>query len=241
MVQLTTRERVDAFWCRTLGVEAADLHTPGVRVRANPPDRADWRGVYALGFEKAVCVFTPADLLDAVTDGVADQDADTVLEAAHWQTLLGGRVRVAFGPVVHHYRDDRGGLDVVAAGRRINPRDAEAFAALRGAVPPEEWSAAGFTAPPAMLFAIFDGDRIVAAANLTAGPDAATDVGIVVHPDERGKGFAVQVAALAARQALLMHGIARFRALATSSSTMAIAQKLGFEEYGRNLAVYLEE
>ena len=91
-----------------------------------------------------------------------------------------------------------------------------------------------------MLFAIFDGDRIVAAANLTAGPDAATDVGIVVHPDERGKGFAMQVRPLAARQALLMHGIARFRALATSSSTMAIAQKLGFEEYGRNLAVYLE-
>ncbi len=136
---------------------------------------------------------------------------------------------------------DRGGLDDVAAGRRINPGDAEAFATLRGAVTPEEWLAAGFTAQPAMLFAIFDGDRIVAAANLTAGPEAATDVGIVVHPDERGKGFALQVAAQAARQAILMHGIARFRALATSASTMAIARKLGFEEYGRNLAVYLEE
>ncbi len=241
MVQLTTRERVDAFWCRTLGVEAADLHTPGVRVRANPSDRADWRGLYALGFDKAVSVFAPEELLDAVADAVADQDADSVLEATHWQTVLGRGVRVAFGPVVHHYRDHRGGLDDVAAGRRINPGDAEAFATLRGAVTPEEWLAAGFTAQPAMLFAIFDRDRIVAAANLTAGPEAATDVGIVVHPDERGKGFALQVAAQAARQAILMHGIARFRALATSASTMAIARKLGFEEYGRNLAVYLEE
>ncbi len=240
MVQLTTRERVDAFWCRTLGVEAADLHTPGVRVRANPPDRADWRGVYALGFDKAVCVFAPDDLLDAVTDGVADQEADTVLEASYWQTVLGRGVRIAFGPVVHHYRDDRDGLDDIAAGRRINPRDSEAFAALRGAVPPEEWLAAGFTGMPAMLFAVFNGDQIVAAANLTAGPEAATDVGIVVHPDERGKGFALQVTALAARQAILMHGVARFRALATSASTMSIARKLGFEEYGRNLAVYLE-
>jgi RimJ/RimL family protein N-acetyltransferase len=240
MVQPTTVERVDAFWCRTLGVEAADLHTPGVRVRANPPERAEWRGIYALGFDKAVSVFVPDDLFDAAADGVADQDSDAVLEAAHWRSLLGTRVRTAFGPVVHHYRDERTGLDDLAAGRRLNPRDAEAFAVLRGAVPPEEWLAAGFTAQPAMLFAVFDGDRIVAAANLTAGPDAATDVGIVVHPEERGKGYALKVAALAARQALLMHGVARFRALATSASTMAIARKLGFEEYGRNLAVYLE-
>src|SRR5262245_3264016 len=126
MVQLTTVERVDAFWCRTLGVEAADLHTPGVHVRANPLERAEWRGIYARGFDKAVSVFVPPDLLDAVADGIADQDSDAILEASYWRSLLGTRVRTAFGPVVHHYRDERTGLDDVAAGRRLNPRDAEA-------------------------------------------------------------------------------------------------------------------
>jgi len=239
MVQLTTRERVDAFWASTLGIEVADLHTPGVHVWPNPPERADWRGVYVLAFDKAACVFTPADLLDLVTPAMAELDAEAVMDPAAWHALLGEAVTLAFGPLVHHYRDDRGGLEEFATGRRINPDDAVALVSLRGAVPADEWMSAGFSAPAAMLFGIFRDDRMVAAANLTSGPDAATDVGIVVHPDERGKGYALQAAATAARQALSMHGVARFRALATSHATLAIAAKLGFSEYGRNLAVYL--
>ena len=247
MVQLTTRERVDAFWATTLNVEVADLHTPGVHVRSNPPERADWRGIYVLTFDKAACVFAPVDLLDLVTPAVADLDAEAATDPATWHALLGEAVGLAFGPVVHHYLDDDAGLADIAAGRRINPDDAAALAALRGAVPPDEWVSAGFAAPAAMLFGIFrdlgsgSGQqlrdlgsgggqrRMVAAANLTTGPDAATDVGIVVHPDERGQGYAIQIAATATRQALQMHGIARFRVLATSTSTLAIAARLGFE------------
>ena len=36
-----------------------------------------------------------------------------------------------------------------------------------------------------------------------------------------------------------MHGVARYRALSTSPSTVAIADRLGFSEYGRNLVAYL--
>lgn len=239
MVHLTTRERVDAFWSITLGVEAADLHVPGVRVRTSPPERSSWGGVYILTFDKAVSVFAPVALMESVTAAVADLDADAVIEPATWQNLLGDRVQLAFGPLVHHYRNDDSGLAELAAGRRLNPRDADALTTLRGAVPWDEWASAGFTAQPAMLFGLFDDDRLVAAANLTSGPDAATDVGLVLHPKARGKGYGVRIAATATQHAIRLHGIARFRALESSTATMAIAAKLGFTEYGRNLAVYL--
>ena len=110
-------------------------------------------------------------------------------------------------------------------------------------MPDQEWTAAGFTAGPTVLFGIFEGDSMMAGANLTYGPDAATDIGIGigigVHPEARGKGYGVQIAAAATHQAIKMRGIARFRVLATSSSTLAIASKLGFESYGRNLTVSL--
>ena len=108
-------------------------------------------------------------------------------------------------------------------------------------MPDQEWTAAGFTAGPTVLFGIFEGDSMMAGANLTYGPDAATDIGIGIgmHPKARGKGYGVQIAAAAAHQAIRMRGIARFRVLATSSSTLAIASKLGFESYGRNLTVNL--
>jgi len=250
MIRLTTRERVDAYWSSTLGLDVADLHIPGTRVRPHPPDRATWRGVYVLSLDKAAWVSAPADLLDRVAP-VAELDAESALEPDTWHELLGADVRATFGPVVHHYRDDREGLDDipaplpfgptphVVAGRRLNPRDAEVLAGLRGAISSDEWASAGFTGQPAMLFGLFEDDRIVAAANLNAGPDAATDIGIVVHPEARGRGYGVAITATAARQALLMHGVARFRALASSESSRAIAEELGFSEYGRNLAVYL--
>ena len=239
MIRLTTRERVDAYWSSTLRVDASDLHTPGTQLRHHPPDRATWRGVYVLSLDKSACVVVPADLAHRVGP-VAELDAEAVLEPATWSDLLGpAAVNVAFGPVVHHYLDERAGLDEVAVGRRINPRDAEALAALRGVVPSEEWHSAGFAGQPAMLFGLFEGELMVAAANLNAGPDAATDIGIVVHPEARGMGYGVAITATAARQALLMHGVARFRALASSENSRAIAERLGFSEYGRNLAVYL--
>jgi hypothetical protein len=240
MVQVTTRVRVDAFWSKTLAVEVSDLHTPGVRVRPNPPEREAWRGIYVLAFE-GVNVFAPAGLVDPVRDAIHGQEPEALLEAKTWQQALGDSLRSAWGPVVHYYRDDRDGLAELAGGRRINPGDADALARLRGAVNPMEWLVTGFGAQTSMLFGLFEDERMLAAANLTPGPDAATDVGFVIHPEARGKGYGLRVAATAARQAILMHGVARYRALTTSPSTMAIAHRLGFTEYGRNLAAYLSD
>ncbi len=240
MVEQTTRERVDAFWSTTLGTSVANLHAPGVRVSPNRLHRESWRGIYVFGFE-GVTVNVPIDMLESVGAAVLGHDPESLLEPKTWPEILGDQPRSAWGPVKHYYRDRLDGLDQIAAGRRLNPRDAEAIAALRSALPFTEWGITGFTAQTAMLFGIFEGHKLVAAANLTPGPDAATDVGFVIHPDARGRGYGVQIAALAARQAILMHGVARYRAMTSSPSTMAIADKLDFEEYGRNVVIYLND
>jgi GNAT superfamily N-acetyltransferase len=241
MLEITTRSRVDAFWSDTMGVSVADLAQPGIRVLLNPSQRELWRGIYVLALGDAVSVFVPADHQDKVTVATAGLPGVSLLEPGTWRSLLGPTVRSVFGPIVHTYLDDASGLSEHAQGRRINPGDAGALIALREAVPSAEWVEAGFSAQPAVLFGIFDGDRIVAAANLTAGPDAATDIGLVTHPEARGRGLAIQICATAARQAIALHGVARFRIAASSPPTLAIANRLGFVEYGRNLAAYLTE
>ncbi len=240
MVEQRTRERVDAFWSTTLGTSVEDLHAPGVRVKPNRLQRESWRGIYVFGFEGAT-VNVPIDMVESITSSVVGHDTASLLEPKTWQDILGDQARSAWGPVKHYYRDRLDGLDQMAAGRRLNPRDAEAINVLRSALPFYEWGVTGFTAQTAMLFGIFEGDTLVAAANLTPGPEAATDVGFVIHPEARGRGYGRQIAALATRQAILMHGVARYRSLTSSPSTMAIADKLGFEEYGRNVVIYLND
>jgi GNAT superfamily N-acetyltransferase len=236
MVQVTSRQRIDAFWSNTLGVDELQFRTPGVQVFPNPPQRSIWRGIYVLVFDKSACVLTPPDLLETVSTAVASAGTDSVVDPETWRTMAGVTIASVLGPVLHHYRDDVAGLDEGPAVRAVELSEA---ADLATAVPAREWLSAGFGEEPGTVFGYFDGDRLMAASNLTPGPDAATDVGFVVHPEARGKGYGVQVVAAAARRAIELHGIARFRVLATSQSTLAIATKLGFEPYGRNLTVYL--
>jgi GNAT superfamily N-acetyltransferase len=239
MVQVTSRERVDSFWSATLGVDAVRFHTAGVHVIPNPPQRATWQGIYVLAFDQSACVIVPVDLREKVFAAVTGWEVSRLLQPDTWREDVGLTVRSAQGPVTHYYRDDLDGLDEHAAGRRIESFDAGALAELRAVVPGDEWASAGFGGETPVSFGLFDGDRLMAAANLTAGPDAATDIGIVVAPDSRGKGYGVRVTAAAARHAVITHGIARFRVLETSRSTMAIAETLRFEPYGRNLTGYL--
>ena len=193
-----------------------------------------------LAFEGAT-VYAPTDILDWIRSQVAGSDVASVMEPKTWHDLLGGAVHSAWGPVKHFYLDRQDRLGDLAAGRRLNPRDAEAIGAMRAAVDSQDWTVAGFTAQTAMLFGIFEEDRLMAAANLTPGPDAATDVGFLVRPDARGRGYGLKIAALAARQAIMMHGIARYRAFPSSPSMVAIADRLGFEEYGGNVVAYLND
>jgi hypothetical protein len=127
MVQVTSRERVDAFWSSTLGVDAAQFHASGIHVFINPPQRATWRGIYVLAFDKCACVFSPPDLIETVaaaiaTAGEAGQrdtsDIDAIVEPETWQAMAELTIHSALGPVLHHYRDDPEGLRELAAGRR---------------------------------------------------------------------------------------------------------------------------
>jgi GNAT superfamily N-acetyltransferase len=241
VVVVSTQERVDAFWSRTFDLPDADLHRSGVTVVAHTGARAAWHGIYVLAFGDAAHVFAPTALSGRLTDLLDGRDATAVLEPKTWYELLGDAVERILGPSVHHYRDDVDGL-TAGTGRRLNPSDVGALAELRGAADPDEWEEAGFTDPTPLMFGLFDdaGDGpLLAAANLTSGPEPASDVGVYTHPDRRGNGHGSRIAATAARQSLRMNGIARYRARAGHRASLSVAQKLGFREYGRNLTIHL--
>jgi GNAT superfamily N-acetyltransferase len=244
---LATRGRVDRFWSDTFDISAADLHRDGVRVQQHRPSRGAWREVYVLRFDNAAWVFAPAECVAPIAARFAMRTARDAMDPAAWLRLPGVPVVGAVGPSRHHYLDDPGHLRARLAelsssrlvARRLNPGDFTALSALRAAVDPDEWGQVSFDAQPPVMFGLFDGGDLIAAANLMPGPDAASDVSVVTRPDQRGRGHGTSIGAAAAGQALAMHGIARCRALANNRAALAIASRLGFEEYGESLAVQL--
>jgi predicted GNAT family acetyltransferase len=67
------------------------------------------------------------------------------------------------------------------------------------------------------------------------------DVGLVTHPEARGRGFARRLAAMMVSDALPHVEIVRYRALLTNAASLRIAESLGFVPRGQNFVVRLSD
>lgn len=64
-------------------------------------------------------------------------------------------------------------------------------------------------------------------------------IGVVTHPEFRGRGYGTAVASAAIERALRTTAVAEWRARSTNTASIKVALKLGFAPYGENLAVRL--
>jgi RimJ/RimL family protein N-acetyltransferase len=81
--------------------------------------------------------------------------------------------------------------------------------------------------------------RLVAAAQYAADHGTA-GIGVVSHPDHRGEGNATLAVSLATTHALAARLVPEYRTLEEWSSSVALAERLGFERVGRSLLVKLD-
>lgn len=147
----------------------------------------------------------------------------------------------ALGPSQHAYLHLAG--SAFAADPEVRPvvDDAD-VAALRTAVGDADWHEGGFgdafTAGTDRWWVLGDG---LAAGNMTDAGGAPGDVGLVTHPDHRGRGLARRVAATMLAWARDEGGVevARYRALTTNAASLRVAEALGFTPFGANVAVRL--
>ena len=142
------------------------------------------------------------------------------------------------GPSQHAY------LELAATSFAADPDvravdDDASVAALRAAVGDDDWHEGGFgdVRGDGRWWVLGDG---LAAGNMTDFAGAPTDVGLVTHPDHRGRGLASRVAATMLAWAR-DEGFetARYRALTTNVASLRVAEKLGFMPFGANVAVRL--
>lgn len=245
---------INAYWSEVFGCAPHELWRGGTTLDVHHGPLTGYPGVYVLSARGTTRVSAPAPLADRL--GAVFASAGGGLNAAlmqpdSWREWFGRGVTRVLGPSIHHYLDDPASLgDPEGPGvRRLvdDGADGEQLATLRAACADDEWHEGGFAEPltvdrggPApMLFGAFDEGVLVAAANLTPWRERPSDVGLLTHPEHRRTGLGTRLAATASRYALDLGGLARYRAAVTNRPSLAIARRLGYQEFGRNLAVHL--
>jgi len=122
--------------------------------------------------------------------------------------------------------------------RGLTAADDEAVAALCNKVGPDEWNEAGMST--GADFGHFQDQQLLAAANLGEWRGVPT-LGVLTHPDWRGRGLGSAVVRLAARHALQRSDLIQYRARVSNAASIALAHGSGFLHYGTAVVVDVDD
>lgn len=231
-----TRERIDIWWGELFGLPASLMWHRGVVVGMHA-GLGDYAGLFVAGRPGTARVSLPDWCDVSMVEELGATAADSLLSPAFWSTWEITQDLEIVGPSVHSYIDTEpasAAVDGISVEKVVTIAD---VAALADHVDPAEWTEAGFASEVLHCFAAYDGDYLVAAANLTAFDGGPADVGVLVAQDRRTSGIGRAVAAEAAAYAVRQHGVARWRARTDNRASRALASSLGFEDYCLQLAV----
>jgi predicted GNAT family acetyltransferase len=168
------------------------------------------------------CINVPANLADDLIEPVA-----TTAEASGVRLL----------DDVHHVLRRPVDPELKGAARLLTPEDEPLLELVADTLVGNFAERLVATVQDGHVAAVIEGDGIVAIANTFATSERYADIGVVTHPDWRGRGYGTNVAAVVAGAIQNDGRTPIWSCGATNLPSMAIAARLGFEEVFRR--VYL--
>jgi GNAT superfamily N-acetyltransferase len=231
--------RVAAYWASFLGCTPQQLKASGMRVVPHAGLK-DYRGVYLFRRNESCIVSVPATLLSSATSQWNGQDAATSFDITRLRRFFGDAIERIVGPAWQGFTwagafrpAEQEGVHLLTA------EDAPALQRLADACGEQAWQHSGIGGADQMVFGVYRGDMIVGAG--MGEPRAATllHIGIITHPDYRGRGYGRAVVSSITAHGLEIGLVPWYQTLAANTPSVAIARALSFSQYAETLAVRL--
>lgn len=230
-------EEVETFYSGALGANGVPLWANDLTIgQASDGPLQHYPGVYILERNGSVAICAPLTLYDAVCAAAFSSPHASLIEGEMFLPVF-DRPAIVLGPAFHAFADAQTLVRQSGDSPAVREVHRNELGLLQAACTQEEWAEGGFLEESARLFVLEANDEVVAAANLTSWRYAHDDVGLITHPDFRGRGFGTRLAAHVAGVAVEERGIVRYRARVDNTASVKVFEALGFTTYCRQTAV----
>ncbi|WP_053948497.1 GNAT family N-acetyltransferase [Halolamina sediminis] len=225
-----TEDRIARHWAERLDCSPAVFSESGVTV----VDTATEGTIRLVRRSDALVVAAPADLQAALVEAADTlSDADLPATEAVTRALADSDTGVdaVHGPYFLGYVDEASFSPVDTDARLLVGADRDAFERLRERVPGEEWARASPVFRPGQTAGLFVDGELAAVATLTHLP--FPDVGVVVDPEHRGRGYGRAVVSTITKTAFDVdrNAVVRYRTRESAPASVALARSLGYERW----------
>ncbi|MBN1344362.1 MAG: GNAT family N-acetyltransferase [Phycisphaerae bacterium] len=232
--------RIRRYWADALGVPESLVDADGQHVIANAGPRAN-EFAYVLQCGSTCIVSAGPELLEVIRQRVDEGHLVDPVSVESLRKLFRGLSDDIRGPLFQSYAEAVDFRPATEEGvRKLTAEEHGKLEALAAACDPTEWSHSGLSSPGQGVFACFQSRDIVAAARYAMWKPYAASIGMITHPDCRGRGHGKAVVSAAMRDALDRGHLIIFQTLLGNAPSVALAKRLGCQEYGRSYRIILK-
>lgn len=240
MISSETLKKVDAYWAAYFGCPESDLNGKATKVFTHAA-LGDFAEALVFRRKDACIVSVPATTPDIERSKLrAAKPAEAFNAAFLARTFVISSDHVT-GPAWVGFADKGGFKPVKSDARLLSPADEAAMRELAEGCGETAWKQSKIAVDRQTNFGLFAGGKLVAASGYLNLAGQLAYIGVITHPDHRGKGYARMVASASMAHALEFNLVPMWRTLDAHESAIKLAVTLGFEKYAATYDVQLTE
>ncbi|WP_226673486.1 GNAT family N-acetyltransferase [Rossellomorea aquimaris] len=241
MPQKNMNDRVYAHWANLLGCDYSQLIAPTVSVVKHSEGLNGYNGIYFFNNRTSCIISAPPKYISELDKAVGGLEPDQAFNGDLLGHSIGdGHIKI-IGPAFQGYVDSDSFLQ--ASSPSVVVLETEHHKALlkelRESCTEIEWQHSSIDEERSpILLRILNG-KAVAAGSWRKGESGFLSIGIISHPSYRGQGHAKTVVNALTKQGLTTGATMHYQTLESNTSSVAIAQSLGYVRLGRTMAIRL--
>jgi GNAT superfamily N-acetyltransferase len=236
LLNILTLETIDQYWSSFLGCDRKDFSARRTIVASNADN---WHGILVFLRNELIAISVPENLLDMFRARAAGLSLPDTLKEERLRAFVALPIERVVGPAFVGYTDRAAFRPApTKATRFLGQQDTTALAVLGEACSALEWEHGGTQLGEQPVVGAFGENRLVAVAGYELWGGAIAYISVIAHPNYRVRGNGTAVVSRLTAEALNRGLVPQYRTLANNSS-MAIAERLGFERYATTVAVRL--